>query len=297
MAGRFAFQSPGGPSGGTPWFRVGTLAVDTATLVTGLGVASLFVWAISRQIIDALWLDPSRVLSGQIWRLITWPLANQPTLWVLIGFALFWYFGRQIESLIGRNRFAWFLGLVTVIPAVVAAIISLPQAGFRPIQFAVLLLFIAQYPFVRFFFGIPGWALGAVFLGLEVLQLVGLRDSRGIVFLFVTLATAAVAGRTFGLMPQLGFIPALGTGSSSRTRRDSKPARPSKRKRSQRTDRSAPGTVVKGPWAPPTTSAESDTPQLQRELDGLLDKISAGGMDALSTDEKRRLNELSKLLR
>ena len=33
------------------------------------------------------------------------------------------------------------------------------------------------------------------------------------------------------------------------------------------------------------------------KLDELLDKISAGGMDSLSSAEKRRLNELSKKLR
>ena len=36
---------------------------------------------------------------------------------------------------------------------------------------------------------------------------------------------------------------------------------------------------------------------MQAELDGLLDKISAQGLEALSSDEKKRLNELSKLLR
>ncbi len=40
----------------------------------------------------------------------------------------------------------------------------------------------------------------------------------------------------------------------------------------------------------------SDNPRDQVEL-GLLDKISAMGMDGLSADEKRRLNELSKRLR
>ena len=35
----------------------------------------------------------------------------------------------------------------------------------------------------------------------------------------------------------------------------------------------------------------------QAELDALLDKISADGMDGLTADEKRRLNELSKRLR
>ena len=36
---------------------------------------------------------------------------------------------------------------------------------------------------------------------------------------------------------------------------------------------------------------------LQAELDGLLDKVSSQGLDALSSDEKKRLNELSKRLR
>ena len=35
----------------------------------------------------------------------------------------------------------------------------------------------------------------------------------------------------------------------------------------------------------------------QAELDALLDKIGAAGMDALSSSEKARLNELSKKLR
>ncbi len=39
------------------------------------------------------------------------------------------------------------------------------------------------------------------------------------------------------------------------------------------------------------------SPADQAELDGLLDKISDQGMDALSGDEKQRLNELSKRLR
>ncbi|MFZ9016490.1 MAG: DUF6576 domain-containing protein, partial [Ilumatobacteraceae bacterium] len=41
----------------------------------------------------------------------------------------------------------------------------------------------------------------------------------------------------------------------------------------------------------------ADTAAAQAELDVLLDKISASGLESLSTDEKRRLNELSKRLR
>ena len=50
--------------------------------------------------------------------------------------------------------------------------------------------------------------------------------------------------------------------------------------------------VVAGPWAGTTTVSAA-----QSELDELLDKISATGMNSLSKAEKERLNELSKRLR
>ncbi|HUF96658.1 MAG TPA: DUF6576 domain-containing protein, partial [Ilumatobacter sp.] len=57
--------------------------------------------------------------------------------------------------------------------------------------------------------------------------------------------------------------------------------------------------VVDGPWTPPPPPPRSspDAKVAQEELDGLLDKISASGLESLSADEKRRLNELSKRLR
>jgi hypothetical protein len=51
--------------------------------------------------------------------------------------------------------------------------------------------------------------------------------------------------------------------------------------------------VVAGPWAGTESSVSSD----QSELDNLLDKISASGIDSLSKAEKERLNQLSKRLR
>jgi hypothetical protein len=62
--------------------------------------------------------------------------------------------------------------------------------------------------------------------------------------------------------------------------------------------------VVEGPWTrrptPPTALPQppgGPSVSDQVELDNLLDKISASGMDGLTDDEKRRLNELSKRLR
>ena len=285
MAGRFSFSTPESGHSSKPWFRLGTIDVNTTVLVVIMCVASMFVWAIDRSLLEPLILWPEKVLDGQIWRLITWPIPTEPSLWTVITLAIFWYFGREIEGLLGRNRFAWFLAIVTVVPGIVGTLLDIPEAGIRPIEFAVFLVFIAQYPFARFFFGIPAWALGLVFIGVEVLQLIGLREEKRIVFLFVTLATAAITARSFGLATSLPWIPKVPLGHSKKPKR-SKPARSSGR------------TVVEGPWSPPTSRTNgADAFSAQVELDELLDKISAGGMESLSSAEKRRLNELSKKLR
>lgn len=305
MAGRFSFSVPGRRSESDPWFRIGTLDVNTTVLVVLMCVASMFVWAFDPPrlsggipsptgIFGQLILWPPDVRSGELWRVLTWPIANQPSIWTILTIAIFWYFGREIEGMLGRNRFAWFLGILTIVPGIVGVILDLPQAGLRPVEFGVFLVFVGEYPFVRFFFGVPGWAIGAIFLGIEVLQLLGARNEQGIIFLFVTLATAALVARSMGLLQTVPWVPKLPLPSATRSRRSRPRGRPA----------SSTGAVVEGPWtrsgAPPAALPQPPSgPSIsdQAELDSLLDKISANGMDGLTADEKRRLNDLSKRLR
>ena len=114
-------------------------------------------------------------------------------------------------------------------------------------------------------------------VGIEVLQLIGLRLPELIVLLAVSLATALLAGRAFGVLTQYEWIPKLGRRSRER----------------KRSSRGSGKTVVAGPWA----GANTTNPRDQYELDALLDKISANGIDSLARGEKARLNELSKKLR
>jgi len=299
MAGRFSYSSPESRYGGTPWFKVGDIDVGTSVLVAGACVLSMFVWAIDASLLEPLVLDASAVRGGQIWRLATWPFANAPDFWTIITIAIFWYFGRELEGLLGRNRFAWFLVILAVVPAIFATLLDLNVAGLEYLELGIFMVFIAEHPTARFFFNIPGWVIGAVIVGLQVLQLVGTRDGAGLVFLLVLLATAALAARSFGLATQLAFIPKLplpGSGaerSSSKRRKGGKGGKGGKSTKARSRQ-----TVVEGPWAAPSpTQPSPDAVAAQIELDGLLDKISAGGLDSLSSDEKRRLNELSKRLR
>jgi hypothetical protein len=74
------------------WFRVGNVDVNTTTLVSALCAFSFFVYAAARDTLFDLALIPSRVTSGELWRVVTWPFVNQPDIWVALTIAIFWMF-------------------------------------------------------------------------------------------------------------------------------------------------------------------------------------------------------------
>jgi membrane associated rhomboid family serine protease len=254
------------------------LDIGSAALLGLLCALSVLAYAIDKTQLIRLALIPDEITSGQIWRIVTWPLANgfdQQLLWVIVSIAVLWYFGSRLEEQVGRINFAWFLTLIILIPGLVGTALDLPQAGVHTIQLVVLLTFIAEYPNVRFFFGIPAWVLGAIYVAAEVLQLTGDRAGRHLLFFVVSLLVGALAARAVGMLEGYAWIPKI--------------SMPHRRRQPRRSRRPA---VVAGPWAGTTTVSAA-----QSELDELLDKISATGMSSLSKAEKERLNELSKRLR
>ncbi len=287
MTGRFQFSRPQRRGANDPWFSVGSVQIGSAPLLASLCALSFLVYAAEgprHPVLNGLTLDPSEVLGGQLWRVVTWPLANVPDIWGAITIALLWYFGSRLEEQVGRTKMLGYLAALIIVPGIVGTALDLPQGGVRIVELVVLLTYIAEYPHVRFFFGIPGWVLALVIVGLEFLQLVGNRDGRGLIFYAVALATGAIAARAMGLLTAYPWIPRIPLPGASK-----------KKSSKARRGRSRGPAVVQGPWGEtgftPTATAD------QAELDGLLDKISAGGMDSLSKAEKQRLNELSKRLR
>jgi hypothetical protein len=205
----------------------------------------------------------------------------------IIAVAIFWYFGTEIEGLLGKKRMAWFLGLVTV--GLGLLWVAVAEIGFRfgllfslnQLELMVLLVFIAEYPRRRFFFNIPGWVIGVVIVGISVLGYIGTRDWLLLVNLLLGLALTAIIARSLGLMAELTWVPNLAI------RR-----KPKKPKRSRRGG--GEGTVVTGPWQPtPTPPVSRD----QAELDALLDKIHESGMDSLTDQEREQLLVLRDRLR
>jgi hypothetical protein len=262
-----------------------------------VGVASMFLYAVSRDLFAKLVFHPVWVRDGQIWRLITWPIANPPTrFWVIITFAFFWFIGHAVEELVGKTRYLGLVIALTVVPALFVTLLpgltfqTDAAVGLSLLASVMFVIFAAQYPQQPFFFGIPAWILAAAFIGIDVLQLMGDRRWGTLIQELAAIALGLVVVRQWGFVDRLDFIPRFGGTTPAKRKKSSRG--------SGRSVRPASPKVVSGPWAAPSTSTASpDAAAAQAELDGLLDKISASGLESLSADEKRRLNELSKRLR
>jgi len=301
MSDQFAAIFRRRPNNG--WFRAGQYDVTTTDLLCALAVASMFLWGLFREAWNQLPFAPVLVRDFEVWRLVTWPIATEPAIWPLLGIVFFWLFGQQLESLFGRGKFiAWVLAL-TIVPAVILTLLGpldnsidfMIQSGLSNLFLGGIWVYAATYPGVKWFEVIPLWALAAVFTVLNLLQFTGTGANGQVMFLLLSVVVALVAGRSLGLATgwPIPYIPLDGVGSGSSGR-----ARKPKQRRAA--GGSSPRGVVQGPWknapapsAPPAAPAAAD----QAELDALLDKIGADGMDSLSGDEKKRLNDLSKRLR
>ncbi len=280
-----------GPGSDDGWFRVGSVEVTTTVLVVVLAIVSVIEWAFEGTLgplQSHLMLDPDTVVSGQVWRVVTWPIAYPGGIGLLDAFTLFifWYFGTEIEGLLGKRKMAWFLGLITVgLGLLWVGVVELSTtfgilSSVNQLELMVLLVFIAEYPQRRFFFNIPGWVIGAIIVGISVLSYVGNRDWLLLLNFALGLLLTAIVARSMGLMSEWRGVPSL------RFHRSSRPKR-------QRRTSSGP-TVVQGPWHPPEPTPVSRD---QAALDALLDKISASGMDSLTDGEREQLMILRDRLR
>lgn len=319
MSGRYAFSMPE-PRQRDGWFRIGTLDMTTTNIVVGLSLASMVLYAIDPELFYKGAFYSPFVRDGELWRLFTWPLVNPPDIWVFIGLVFFWWVGHQVEDQIGRKPQAWLLAAMTVLPAIIVTLLNVTNdetvgrwaaysASVSLLSLALLCIFALDRPNAPFFFGIPAWAIAAVLVALQALQLIGARAWAqlllGALVIVVGIFGAAQRGMLgeFEWIPRLGFLsgpPPSPYGEIGSAR--PKPKRFGKGKKGGRgKDKSGatftPGggnTVVSGPWNVP---AGGPTPLEQAELDVLLDRISAGGIDSLTPHEKERLNALSKRMR
>jgi membrane associated rhomboid family serine protease len=267
--------------------------VGTTDFVAGVSLLMMVAFAISPDFVAYLALSPVRVLHGFVWEVVTWPIANAPDFLILLNIVFFWFTGRQLERQLGKGRYGWMLLGITVAGSLLAVLLALAfrvdapfLAGMGTITLIVVLLFIADNPRMPVFFGIPAWVLGLVWLIIPLLQLVGARSWIAFLQLVLNLLAAAVIAKFAGLLEQYAFVPGRMYTPRPRKRVRGVPRDDRRRKSAPRASAGA-SNVVQGPWLGPEPPARED-----EEMDALLDKIMAHGLESLTGRERRRLEEL-----
>ncbi len=261
-----------------PWFRLGRIEVSTVVLVVLIAVLSGLAWVAVPTLPMQLLYTPEAVATGELWRLFTWPFANDLGLGTVITLALFWYFGTDLERLIGRTRMVWLLlgmwASFTAAYTVVAVVAGSGRglSGLGSIEFLLLLLWIAEYPRRTFFFNIPAWVIGAVLVGVQVFGFLAGRDMPGLLSLLFSFVLVAIVARSVGLLGEYPWIPG-------------------------RLVRGRP-VAARAPRASRSTTRQATRHASDRErLDALLDQINAGGLNSLTESQRRELMKLRDRLR
>lgn len=297
MADRYAFQSPFARNQGEPWFTVGSVGVTTTMAITSMALSSLIVFAVEGRggpIFRALDLSTSAITGAQIWRLFTWPIPTEPDIFLVLSVIFFFMVSTQFEHVLGKRTFLAYVLILTGLTGFIGALtavlldwtIGFSGSGMGMLFLGVAAGFAAAFVQAKSFFGIPFWALVAVFYALSVLASLGDRNWVELVMLFTMGGTALVLTKSLGHADSIEWIPtiplpAVVTGAGAPSARTSR----SSRRGRKRSKNSA------GLRAVPLPTAT------EAEIDALLDQVNDQGMNSLTKEQKATLKRHSEEMR
>jgi DNA segregation ATPase FtsK/SpoIIIE-like protein len=184
----------------------------------------------------------------------------------------------------------FFLLMLTVLPGAAVFLYGLGESpsqlmyGLRYVELGVLIAFAAQYPTARFWPGVPAYGIVGVIYGLDILQALSVRSGSQLIMLIAVAATALIGFRSFGYANDLHWLPkirlpALITGNISARR--SRTSRRSSKRRHLKLE----------------VLNEKRESSAEREIDKILDQVAESGINSLSKNQRKKLEEHSKKLR
>ncbi len=130
--------------------------------------------------VSKLLFSPAPIFSGfEIWRVVTYAFVSPLSLWFLVDMAILYFFGTEIEKFLGRREFFVLYGLLIVVPPAVLTLlwvfgVPVVLAGSGAVLLAVFLAFAAILPEVPLLFGIAAkWVAGVFFVFQSLLSFAG----------------------------------------------------------------------------------------------------------------------------
>lgn len=222
------------------------------------------------------WLSftSGQVLSGQVWRLLTYGLLNEPSLFFVIDMFMLAWFGRELEKFFGRRIFLrFYAGLYLLTPVLLTALGLFGWSKSLAGQTGSLGLFIAfatLYPTLAFFFNVQAKWLAYILVGIYSLMHLAYRDLIGLLTLW------AVVGFAHGYVRY----------EQGRFTLPNPLAR----------FRQPKFKVLAGEATEKPRSAAPVGDEAMADVDALLDKIARSGIHSLTAEERARLDRSSAAL-
>ncbi len=269
--------------GNEPLTWVGKFPVYLATVLAGVQIAAMiltaFAMAVGGDAIEAnailrplLFSFPDVLATGSVWRYVTYAFVIPPGL-AILQIVMFAWFGRDVESFLGRRSFAWLCGLLVLSVPVLLSILSLlgipvgVNFGSGALSFAVFLSFVMIYPRAQFFFGIEARWIAIAFLGISSLIWLSSQAWVELAMLWWTAAVAAAWLRCEGV----SSLQTIGISEALRRRHSEKNLR-----------------VVR--------PEPTEKPEMHESIDPILEKIARRGIGSLTRGEREKLEQARAVL-
>lgn len=216
------------------------------------------------------WLDfgSERVLSGQVWRAVSYGWFNLPSLRFAFDMLIIVWCGRELERTFGRRGFGLLYGgiyLTAPLVLTLAGLVRPTSMAGQPGALALFVGFATQFPGLPVFFTLLAKWAALILVGLFTLIALAARDWTSLLLLWSTCGFAHAfvrhqqgdltlpSFRLFRRRPQLRLLPDL---------------------------------PKKEPAPSPRTVREQAT---MAEVDALLDKIAVSGIGSLTPQERAKL--------
>lgn len=257
---------------GQPIYAVHLLVLG---FVAAMIVTTILRFAGASQVLDALIYLSNQVLGGEVWRVLTYGLVNEPSLWFVINMLMLVWFGRELERFFGRGVFLrFYVGLYMFMPLLLTVI-----GLWRPTHlagesgaFALFVAFATLYPNVAMIFNILAKWAAIILVGIYTLMALSARDWVQLASLWATVGYGyAFVRYEQGHFRLPKFRPAGATKSKGSYSPDLRPKK---------------SVTVKSPGG-----------NSMVEIDAVLDKIAQSGIASLTAQERAKLDAAREDLR